>query len=302
MQEIQYTAPTSLAQAIQVLAGEPELARALGGGTDLLIQLRAGARQARHLVDTKRIAELCVLQCEARSGLRIGGAVPCYRITEHPEIGKLYPGLVEATRLIGSTQIQSRATLGGNLCNGSPAADTTPALIALKASAAIAGPRGRRMLPVAEFIIAPGRTALGPSELLVELLLPPPAGFGADCYQRFIPRNEMDIAVVGVGASVALDGPGEGARCTTAHIALGAVGPTPIVAAAAAKALVGGPIDDAALRRAAELAMAAAQPISDMRGTAEFRREVTGVLVRRVVAEAARRARSRASAQEESSR
>lgn len=288
MHEIAYASPTTVDEAIQLLASPANDARILSGGTDLLIQLRAGARpDTRTLIDAKRISELDVLALDD-AGLRLGAAVPCARLTRHPDVVRRYPGLTEAAGLIGSRQIQSRATLGGNLCNGSPAADTVPALIALDASAVIAGPSGRRHVAVEQFITAPGKTVLAPTELLVELLVPRPAAGCGDAYQRFIPRNEMDIAVVGVGARIALDG----ARCVEARIALGAVGPTPILATEAANTLIGQEIDDAVLERAAEAAMAAARPISDKRGTADFRRKIVGTLTRRVIAMAAARAKN----------
>lgn len=287
MHEIRYSAPRSVDDAVRLLAAGD--ARVLGGGTDLLIQLRAGTCTARHLVDVKRIPELDRLRFDDAGALHVGAAVPCCRLAEDERARQTFPGLVEAAALIGSTQIQSRATLAGNLCNGSPAADTTPALVALGARCVIAGDGGRREVPVAEFLVAPGQSVLKTGELLVEIVVPAPPLHGADCYQRFIPRNEMDIAVVGVGAALTLDG----ARCTAARIALGAVGPTVIVADEAARALVGSELDDAALQRAAEAAKAAARPISDMRAPADYRREITGVLTRRVVAEAARRARAR---------
>jgi len=287
VQEVDYSAPTSIDEALRLLAGASGKARVLGGGTDLLIQLRDGMHESTRLVvDAKHIAELSALSFDSRAGLRIGAAVPCYRVTSNAEVARLYPCLAEAAELIGSTQIQSRATLGGNLCNGSPAADTVPALIALGARAVVAGPRGRRELPVETFITGPRKTALAGDELLVELIVPPPAPGSADCYQRFIPRNEMDIAVVGVGASVTL----EGGRCRAARIALGAVGPTPILANEAAAELIGKTIDEGVLDRVARAATAVTQPISDKRGPAEFRRRIVGVLTRRVVAEAARRA------------
>jgi carbon-monoxide dehydrogenase medium subunit len=288
LHEIRYSAPQSLADAVGLLAADD--ARVLAGGTDLLIQLRAGASPARHLVDVKRIAELATLAFDDAGALHLGAAVPCWRLADDARVRRTFPGLAEATALIGSTQIQSRATIAGNLCNGSPAADTTPALVALGAMAVVHGPGGRREVPVAEFVSAPGRTVLGRGELLVELRIPAPAAHSADAYQRFIPRNEMDIAVVGVGASVTLDG----RRCTAARVALGAVGPTVLIATEAAQVLVGSTLDDATLTRAAEAAMAIARPISDMRAPADYRREITGVLTRRVVAEAARRARQEA--------
>jgi CO/xanthine dehydrogenase FAD-binding subunit len=287
LHEIRYSAPRSIDDAVRLLADGD--ARVLGGGTDLLIQLRAGTCSARHLVDVKRIVELDALRFDEAGALHLGAAVPCCRLAEDERARRTFPGLVEAAALIGSTQIQSRATVAGNLCNGSPAADTTPALIALGARCVIAGDGGPREVPVADFLLAPGRSVLKTGELLVEIVVPAPAARAADCYQRFIPRNEMDIAVVGVGASITLDG----GRCTAARIALGAVGPTVIVADDAARTLVGNELDDAALRRAAHAAMAAARPISDMRAPADYRREITGVLTRRVVAEAARRARAR---------
>lgn len=284
--EIAYSRPRNIADAVALLSSG-EQARAFAGGTDLLIQMRSGARHATHLVDIKHIDDLTRLECDATAGLRLGAAVPCWRLGASSEARRLYPGLVEAAELIGSTQIQSRATIGGNLCNSSPAADTTPALIAIGARCVIAGPSGRRELPVADFISAPGRNGLAKGELLVELLAPPPGPGTADCYQRMTPRREMDIAIVGVGAQVTLDGE----RCSAARIALGAVGPTPILATVAAERLVGRILDDAALRDAGEAARALARPISDMRGTADYRREVVAVLTRRVLAEAARRAR-----------
>jgi carbon-monoxide dehydrogenase medium subunit len=287
--EIRYSAPSSVDDAIALLADTSSAPRVLGGGTDLLIQLRAGTSPARHLVDVKRIAELNALAFDASSGLRIGGAVPCYRLADDAAARAHYPGLVEAAALIGSTQIQSRATVAGNLCNGSPAADTTPALIALGARALVRGPRGGREIAIADFVLGPGRTALAPGELLLEIRVPPPPAHSADCYQRFIPRNEMDIAVVGVGAALTLDD----ARCTAVRVALGAVAPTPLLAEAAGDALLGSTLDEAALARAAEAAMALARPISDMRAPAAYRREIVGVLTRRVVGEAARRARQR---------
>ncbi len=284
MQEIQYGAPTSIEDAMHLLAGGD--ARVLGGGTDLLIQLRQGGLPSvRLLVDVKRIPELSALEAGDR-GLRLGAAVPCARLGGAAEVASRFPGLVEAARLIGSAQIQSRASVGGNLCNGSPAADTTPALIALGARARVAGPRGRREIPVEDFVTGPRRNAMTDGELLVDLWIDAPVRGSADCYMRFTPRNEMDIAVVGVGASVTI----EDGRCVAARVALGAVAATPILAPGAAEALVGGPIDDEALGRAAAAAMAVADPISDKRGPAHYRRRLVGVLTRRTVAEAARRA------------
>ncbi len=287
MHAITYEAPNTLEQAVSILKAQGENARPLCGGTDIIIQLRAGVRRTEHLVDVKKIKELQTLFFDAKKGLRLGAAVPCIEISESDVMRRHYPGLTEAAHLIGSLQIQNRASVGGNLCNGSPAADTTPALIALGARARIVGPNGEREVPVEAFVVSPGRTVLKPGELLVELLVPPPAPHSSDAYLRFIPRNEMDIAVVGVGASVTLDGD----KVKAARIALGAVAATPILASKAADAIVGKKLDDAALEAAGRAASEACSPIDDMRGTAEFRLHITAVLTRRALTIAAERAK-----------
>jgi aerobic carbon-monoxide dehydrogenase medium subunit len=286
LHEFQYESPSTLDAAIKLLSTFGQKARPICGGTDIIIQMRAGMRRPECIVDVKQIPELTQLKFDPKTGLRLGAAVSCVDFYENPAMQKHYPGLTEAAHLIGSVQIQNRASIGGNLCNGSPAADTTPALIALGAVARIAGPKGTREVAVEKFVTAPGRTVLEPGELLVELLIAPPKPHSSDAYLRMIPRNEMDIAIVGVGASVRLDGD----RCTAARIALAAVGPTPIFAAKASESLVGRKLDDAAIERAAMLAIEAASPIDDMRGTGEYRRHVTGVLTRRTLKIAAERA------------
>jgi CO/xanthine dehydrogenase FAD-binding subunit len=286
---INYEAPRTIDEAVKLLATHGEKARPLCGGTDLLIQLRAGVRRPEYVVDIKNIREMRRIDFSMQQGLRLGAAVSCIEVHENADMRKYYPGLTEAAHLIGSLQIQSRASVGGNLCNGSPAADTTPALIALAAKCRVVGPGGERMVPVEDFCTAPGRTVLQPSELLVEFQVPVPARNSSDAYLRFIPRNEMDIAVVGVGASVTLDLNGE--RINDARIGLAAVGPTPIFAREASQALMGKSIDDQSIERAAQLAINASSPIDDMRGTAEFRRHVIGVLTRRTLAQAIERAR-----------
>ena len=287
MHAINYDAPTTLDQAVSILKAHGENARPFCGGTDIIIQLRAGVRRTEHLVDVKKIKELQTLSFDAKKGLRLGAAVPCIEISESDVMRRHYPGLTEAAHLIGSLQIQNRASVGGNLCNGSPAADTTPALMALGARARIVGPNGEREVPVEAFVVSPGRTVLKPGELLVELLVPAPAPHSSDAYLRFIPRNEMDIAVVGVGAAVTLDGD----KVKAARIALAAVGPTPILASKAADAIIGMKLDDAALEAAGRAASAACSPIDDMRGTAEFRLHIAAVLTRRVLSIAAERAK-----------
>ena len=289
MQEITYESPQSLDQALSLLATAGEKGRVLSGGTDLLIQLRANIRQPDHIIDIKAIPDLQVLSFDPQGGLRLGASVACCRIIEDPTMQEKYPGLVEAAGLIGSDRILSRASVGGNLCNGSPAADTTPALIALGAVCHIAGPKGPRQVPAEDFVVSPGLTVLEPNELLVEFRIPAPKPHSSDCYLRFIPRNEMDIAVVGAGAAVTLDGQ----TCTAARIGLAAVAPTPLFAKEASASLVGKPLNEQSITAAAELAIQASSPISDMRGTAEFRRHLVGVLTRRALKGAAERARAK---------
>jgi carbon-monoxide dehydrogenase medium subunit len=290
LDEIRYEAPSSLSRAVELLAETG--ARVLAGGTDLLVQMRTGRAAPRLFVDVKRIPETTRIEL-GPSELWLGAAVPAAAIVEHAELSRLWPGLVEAVDLIGSTQIQGRASVGGNLCNASPAADTTPALCAVSARCVIAGPGGQREVPAEKFTTAPGATVLGRGELLVGFKIARPAARSSDSYLRFIPRTEMDIAVVGAGVSVTLDSAG---RCTAARVALGAVAPTVILVPEAAEALVGSRGDDESLTRAGAAASAAARPISDKRGTADYRRRVAGVLVRRAAAAAFERARGGASA------
>jgi len=284
MEEIRYEAPTTLARASELLRESG--ARALAGGTDLIVQMRTGRAAPGVFVDVKRIPELMRIDVGPKE-IWLGAAVPAAVVVEHAELGRLFPGLVEAVDLIGSTQIQGRASVGGNLCNASPAADTVPALIAVGALCVISGPGGERRVPAEQFNTGPGRNVLKPGELLAGFAIPRPAARTADAYLRFIPRTEMDIAVVGAGVSVTLDASG---TCTQARVALGAVAPTVLLVPDAAAALVGSRGDDAALARAAEAASAAARPISDKRGTVEYRRRVSGVLAKRAAAAAFARA------------
>jgi carbon-monoxide dehydrogenase medium subunit len=288
LHELNYAAPKSVAEAVQILRQHGENARPLSGGTDIIIQMRAGVRRPTHLVDVKNIPELRQLSFDAKSGLKLGASVPCVDVYENRDVKRHYPGLAEAAHLIGSLQIQNRASVGGNLCNGSPAADTTPALIALNAKARIAGPNGEREVAVEDFCVSPGRTVLQPGELLVQLLIPAPAPNSADAYLRLIPRNEMDIAVVGAGVALTLDGD----KVKAARVALAAVAPTPLYVPKAGEALAGKKLDDSSIAAAARAAMDASTPIDDMRGTAEYRNHVVGVLTRRAIILAAERARS----------
>jgi carbon-monoxide dehydrogenase medium subunit len=288
MQTARFTAPRTVADALNVLAAEPG-AMILAGGTDLLVQYQAGFRRPTVFVDIKHIPDLMRIEADAE-GVTIGAAVPAVEIVAHPTIRSWWPGLVEGVRLIGSTQIQGRCTIGGNLCNGSPAADSACALIVNRAVARIAGPQGERQLPVGQFVTGPGRTALQSGELLVSVRLPKPAPHTADAYQRLIPRTEMDIAVASAAVSITVDGRG---MCTDALVAVGAVAPTAHLVSAAGEALRGSSLDDEALQRAAAAASAAAQPIDDKRGTVTYRRHVVGVLTKRVAAIAAARAKVR---------
>ncbi len=283
-----YEAPGTIAGALGIMAAEPE-ARILAGGTDLLVQYQSGTRRPTVFVDVKRIPELMQIVAD-ETGVTIGAAAPAADICAHPAISAWWPGVVDGVRLIGSTQIQSRGSIGGNLCNGSPAADSTCALIASGAVARVAGPAGEREVPVEAFVLAPGRTALAPGELLVSVRLTRPASRTADAYQRLIPRSEMDIAVVSAAVSLTLDAQG---ICTAARVAIGAVAPTPLLVADAGAALVGSALDASALERAAAAASAAARPIDDKRGTVSYRRTVVGVLTKRVAAIAAARAQER---------
>jgi len=288
MQTTRYEAPGTIAGALSVIAAHPG-AMVLAGGTDLLVQYQGGLRSPSAFVDVKRIPELMQITTDD-SGITIGAAAPAAEICANARITEWFPGLVDGVRLIGSTQIQGRSSIGGNLCNGSPAADSTCALIVNRAVVTIAGPRGERQLPVEQFLVAPGRTALAPGELLVSIRLPRPAAHTGDAYQRLIPRSEMDIAVVSAAVSVTLDANG---TCTAARVAIGAVAPTALLVEPAASALIGSTLDETALKAAAAAASAAAQPIDDKRGTVAYRRTVAGVLTRRVAAIAASRAKGR---------
>lgn len=289
MKEIDYAAPRSVAEAVKILNERGEAARILAGGTDIIGKIRENRQEADVLVDIKHIPEVMELRFDPQKGLTIGAAVPCYRLYEEAAIARAYPGLIDGVSLVGGVQIQSRASIGGNMCNASPAADTIPAVIAHKGICKIAGPKGTREVPAEEFCTGPGRTCLGRGEMLLSLHLPPPAkNFGA-AYLRFIPRNEMDIAVVGAGVSVTLDESKK--RCTAARIALAAVAPTPLLVKDAGAALVDGELNETLIEKAAKLAQAAAKPISDMRGDADYRKHLAAVLTRRALTRALERAK-----------
>jgi CO/xanthine dehydrogenase FAD-binding subunit len=291
LQAFDYVRASSVDEVVSLLAQNGDTARVLSGGTDLLVALREGRRRADVVIDVKTLPEVIELSYSPETGLHLGAAVSCYRMYEDPVIAAVYPGLMDSARLIGGVQIQGRASMGGNLCNASPAADAVPSLIAHSAVAHIVGPNGKRELPVEEFCVGPGRNALQKGEFLLYLHVPtPPEGFGA-AYQRFIPRNEMDIAVVGCGASVILDE--KRSRIVSARVSLGAVAPTPLFVVEAGEALAGQAISAQLLESAASLAQAAAKPISDMRGTAEYRKHLCAVLTRRVLEQAIERAKAK---------
>jgi CO/xanthine dehydrogenase FAD-binding subunit len=286
---MRYEAPESLEGAVTLLAAANGEARVLAGGTDLLVQMRADVVDPELIVDIKKIRETRTIT-EERGGWRIGAAVTGAELKEHAKLKQAWPGVVEAANLIGSTQVQGRATLGGNLCNGSPAADSVPALIAAGATATLAGPQGKRDLPVEDVMLGPRQLALRKGEIVVSFLLPPLPPRSADAYLRFIPRTEMDIAVVGAGVSLTIDGAG---TITAARVSLGAVAPRVLLVAEAAQAIIGSPLDEAAQERLTAAARAACRPIDDKRGTTEFRVDVAGVLARRAASIALERARAR---------
>lgn len=288
VKNFEYAAPASLAEATKLLAGATGTARILAGGTDLIVQLREHLKEADLVVDVKKIPELMELKLSAQ-GLRLGAAVPCYVLYDNADVSAKYSALTDAARIIGGWQIQSRASIGGNLCNSSPAGDSLPALIALKARCLLAGPAGTREVAAEEFCTGPGKNVLQKGEVLAALEFPATGAKTGSAYQRFIPRNEMDIAVVGVGASVTLNAAGD--KIESARIALGAVSATPKFAAEASQWLAGQPATRASFEQAGQLAKKVATPISDMRGTAEYRLHLVGVLTARTLADAVERAR-----------
>jgi CO/xanthine dehydrogenase FAD-binding subunit len=289
MPSLSFSAPTSVDEAVKILAGSSGMAKVLAGGTDLLVQLRSGRTRPDLIVDTKRIPGMIGVREEADRFI-IGASTPGTMIFESEALTHAWPGIVEGMDLIGSEQIQARASLAGNLCNASPAADSVPAMIAACATCVIAGPNGKREVPVEQIVIGPGRTSLQKGEFIVEFHIPKPKPHQADAYLRFIPRTEMDIAVVGCGVNATLDGSGV---CIDARVVLGAVAPTQIVCDEAAKALIGNRLDEATLSALDAAAGRACNPITDKRGTIEYRIKVAGVLARRAAALAFERAGAR---------
>ncbi|MBS0412077.1 MAG: xanthine dehydrogenase family protein subunit M [Proteobacteria bacterium] len=284
LSQLDYLAPVTPEEAVRALGAAG--ARPMAGGTDLLVQLRAGRTRPDVIVDLKRIAGAIGVRQEA-GGFVIGAATSGAVLGEHEALVKAWPGVIEAANLIGSTQVQGRATLAGNLCNASPAADSVPAMIAARATCVVVGPGGRREVPVEAICTAPGKTSLSPGEFVLEIKLPPRPARASDAYLRLIPRTEMDIAVAGAAVNLVLDAQGV---ITEAHVGLGAVAPTALLVPEAGQALVGSKLDEAALARLDAAARAACRPISDKRGTAEYRTKIAGVLARRAAAIAYKRA------------
>jgi carbon-monoxide dehydrogenase medium subunit len=286
MADIRYLAPSSLDEAIGAFAAAGSAGRILAGGTDLLVQMRSGAQKPGVIVDIKNIAEMMEIKETGDGGFRVGAAVSGMALHDHPSFGKAWPGVLEAVNLIGSKQVQGRASAGGNLCNASPAGDSVPAMVAAGAMVTVAGPNGRREMKVEDVPAGPGRTNLKAGEIVVAFTLPARPKGASDAYLRMIPRTEMDIAVVGVGVNLTLkDG-----VVSAARVGLGAVAPTVLLVEDAAKALIGSKLDEAALAKAAAACSAACRPIDDKRGTIAYRVKVAGVLLKRTALIAAKRA------------
>ena len=273
---MRFESPTTTKAAATLLASESGIAHVLAGGTDLLVRMKMGAIEPDLIVDIKRIESLRTLKVAA-AGVQIGAAVPAVRLSESEKLRNLWPGVVEAANLIGSDQIQGRCTVVGNLCNASPAADSVPALIAAGAKALVVGPKGKRRVAVEKVVLGPGRTSLARDEFIEAVVLPARTGKSADAYLRFTPRTEMDIAVVSAAINLTLSR----GIVQSAKVVLGAVAPTAVVVPAAAKALIGSKLDDAALDKMVAACRAACNPIDDKRGTIAYRTKVAGVMARR---------------------
>jgi len=282
-----YAAPQSVDEAVSLLQQGNGSVGILAGGTDILPQLKENRRKIDVLLDIKKVPEVNVLSFDATEGLRVGSGVSCANIYHNADVQKHYPALVDCTSLIGAIQIQNRATVGGNMCNASPAGDSPPAVIVLGGICEVAGPNGQRDIAAEDFFTGPGQNALEAGEFLVAIRFPAPAANSGAFSLRFIPRNEMDIAVANAAVSLVLDGD----TITAARVAIGAVAPTPLLVAEAAEALVGQTISDDVIEKACEASRAAAKPISDMRGTVEQRVHLAGVLTKRAIQGAIERAK-----------
>ena len=279
MKYVDYERPTSLKSALSILSEKGDVTKVLAGGTDILVKLRGRREQPDVLMDSKEIPELNELSYDQNKGLTIGAAVPLYKLYDNADVKNNYPALVDSTTIIGGIPIQGRATVGGNLCNAAPSADAIPTLIVLGAKALISSADGTREINVDEFCTGPGSNVLKSNELLVSINVPAPKENSGAHYMRFIPRNEMDIAVVGIGTSVELNA--EGDKFKNVNVALASVAPTPIFVREISEFLSGKEVNDENIEKAGQLAKEASNPISDMRGTAEYRQHLCSVLTKR---------------------
>ena len=285
MSDTQYLAAKTIDEAVDAHAKANGSARFLDGGTDLLVQIKSGIRKPNLVIDIKKIVELNSIQEISENEFVIGASVSGANLNRNLKFAKLWPGVLEAFRLIGSEQIQGRASLGGNLCNGSPAGDSVPALIAAGCKAVIAGPDGRKEIPIENFHLGPGKTILENGEMLVSLKFPKRNKNSADAYLRMTPRTEMDIAVVGCGVNISI----ENGICTDARVSLGAVAPKPLLINEASDIMVGSSLDEKTLDKISKICRDACNPIDDKRGTIDYRTKVAGVLFKRATLLAADR-------------
>jgi CO/xanthine dehydrogenase FAD-binding subunit len=277
--------PESLDDCLRLLAQRGPETKLLAGGTDLLPQMKNSVVMPKRVIDLSGVARVKILECDAK-GLRIGAAVPARQVEQDPRVRNGYAAVAESAALLGSVQVRNLATVGGNICNAAPSADMAPPLVALEAQAVIAGPKGERRVPLSDFFTGVRKTVVGPDELLVEIFVPAPGPHSGGCYIRHTPRRELDIAVVGVASQVTM----ANGVCAKARISLAAVAPTPVRATAAEAALEGKPLTPELIERAADLAGQAAKPISDQRGSADFRRHLVRILTRRTLTTALARA------------
>jgi carbon-monoxide dehydrogenase medium subunit len=287
MSDTQYLAAKTIDEAVDAHAKANGSARFLAGGTDLLVQIKSGIRKPNLVIDIKKIVELNSIQEISENEFVIGASVSGANLNRNPKFAKLWPGVLEAFRLIGSEQIQGRASLGGNLCNGSPAGDSVPALIAAGCKAVIAGPGERKEIPIENFHLGPGKTILENGQMLVALKFPKRNNNSADAYLRMTPRTEMDIAVVGCGVNISI----ENGVCTNARVSLGAVAPKPLLINEASDILVGSSLDEETLEKVSKICRDSCNPIDDKRGTIDYRTKVAGVLFKRATLLAADRIR-----------
>jgi len=277
MSDTQYLAAKTIDEAVQAHNQANGSARFLAGGTDLLVQIKSGIKKPNLVIDVKKIVELNNIEEISENEFIVGASVSGANLNRNKKFASLWPGVIEAFRLIGSEQIQGRASLGGNLCNGSPAGDSVPALIAAGCTAIIAGPDGKKELPIEEFHTGPGKTVLKNGEMLVSLKFPKRESNSSDAYLRMTPRTEMDIAVVGCGVNLTLDND----ICTSVRVSLGAVAPTPLLIKEASDIMVGTNLNSQVLEKVAKICMESCNPINDKRGTIEYRTKVAGVLFKR---------------------